>query len=135
MTSPTPIPPALSPDSWKAFADGYGIPDGFDFNAAHTEDGMMLSLVVEEPAYLCGQERHALAALCLVGQPFGFTQEDVNALRHYAAWEKTAANWCPEGYVFGTMDEINRLDRLAKADELLSLAARIASLLPPPETP
>ena len=70
---------------------------------------------------------HALAALCLYQQPFGFSQEDVKALRavldtnptddsaddgevveHWATWELRAA-----------------LDRCE------SLLSRIASLLPP----
>lgn len=50
-------------------------------------------------------DRHALAALCLHGQPFGFTQEDVDA-------------------VLVAADE-------ADMDELQSVADRIEALLPP----
>lgn len=55
-----------------------------------------------------GKERHALAAFALYGQPFGFTREDVEALR-------------AEAYA--------RHDDDGK--RLASLADRIAALLPP----
>ncbi len=56
-------------------------------------------------------DRHALAALCLVGQPFGFTHEDINLLHRLVLVAAT----------------LSRDDFLA-AD---GLAGRIKALLPP----
>ncbi len=58
------------------------------------------------------QNRHAMAAICLHGQPFGFTREDVIALR-------------------AMQDRINfeALDR--GIPSVKDLADRIESLLPP----
>lgn len=53
------------------------------------------------------EDRHALAALCLYEQPFGFTQEDVKGLR----WAATGS------LLFG--------------GALAELAERIEALLPP----
>ena len=59
---------------------------------------------------------HALAALCLYSQPFGFTQADIQLLVR-------AGPEAPGYYeTEWTADEIAQLD---------SLIARIASLLPP----
>lgn len=62
--------------------------------------------------HIAGRDMHALAALALYQQPFGFTREDVAAALHGAHWA---------GYG-GDPDHIERLR---------SLAARIAALLPP----
>lgn len=58
-----------------------------------------------------GKERHALAALALHGQPYGFTRDDVRSLR--AAAE-----------MLGGVSERS----------LLSVASRVAALLPPQDT-
>jgi hypothetical protein len=57
--------------------------------------------------------RHQLAAIALYGQPFGFTWEDVDLLRDYGSYFDDGAE--------------------RNIDELHSLAARIAALLPPRE--
>lgn len=57
------------------------------------------------------QSRHALAALALHGQPFGFSREDVRNLGLLA-------------------DDLRDFDRYAY-DHLKSLIARIRALLPP----
>lgn len=62
-------------------------------------------------------ERHAVAALCLYGQPFGFTREDVQALEELRQGFMTAS------YGRGNGSPIERA--------LASLADRIAALLPP----
>lgn len=60
--------------------------------------------------------RHALAALALQDQPFGFTREDVRVLRAIA--------------------EVIAPDYPADPDaDLSSIADRIAALLPPEEPP
>ncbi len=64
--------------------------------------------------------RHALAALALDGQPFGFTHDDVDQL-HRAADALSAAA--------GSTHE--RTVPRPSAEVLLGLARRIAGLLPP----
>ena len=62
--------------------------------------------------------RHGLAALCLDGQPFGFTREDFADIRNAAKrYQNTVAN------VYWDDD----------AMRLLRLADRIEALLPPSE--
>ena len=56
----------------------------------------------------------AVAALCLYGQPFGFTQEDVDAITR-----------CLESDVWITVYQYE------DAEPLESIRARIAALLPP----
>lgn len=63
--------------------------------------------------YLEHEFRHAIAALCLYGQPFGFTREDVELLRELANDEESPL-W-PGRY----------------GDEFNNLADRIEALLPP----
>ena len=76
--------------------------------------------------------RHALAALCLYGQPFGFTQEDVDALLSNLHDDDCGALWA----LYDHECTCHRSPTIAR---LQSLAARIAALLPPsdsrPETP
>lgn len=60
-------------------------------------------------------DRHALAALALHGQPFGFTQEDVDLLTRSAEY----------------YDWLVKQKYLDDAEKFRSLAARIAALLPP----
>lgn len=57
---------------------------------------------------------HALAALCLHNQPFGFTREDVEMLRKIAEWTP--------GYSWSDVDSKYSVQ---------SLANRIEALLPP----
>lgn len=57
--------------------------------------------------------RHATAALCLYGQPFGFTQEDVDFLRQQASGAEASDS------------------RGADVGAFTDLADRIAALLPP----
>jgi hypothetical protein len=61
----------------------------------------------ESLAGVGGESAHAMAALCLYGQPFGFTRSDVEAIRR-PHWP---ANW----------------------DRIDDLADRIEALLPPEE--
>lgn len=56
--------------------------------------------------------RHALAALCLHGQPFGFSREDVRLVEFIAEFD-------PQDH--------------PDVPKLRSLAARISALLPPEE--
>lgn len=118
------IKPALTPEEW---ANGYELPDPYS-HVRVLEDERIggLMVTVETPADISfeGAERHAVAALCLNGQPFGFTWADVDLLRQAAgmAAEEAGAFFLPE------MQE--RVDARMPFD---NLADRIASLLPPRE--
>lgn len=89
------IKPALTAEEWARAADGWFYHD--------------------EGVGLCGRggrfaSEHGVAALMLHGQPFGFTRQDVEALRYYA----TQLGHEPLGQLF-------------------TLANRIEALLPPLE--
>lgn len=94
--------PALSAEEW-AKANGRGILD-----MAMDSGDVAWEIVNDFPHSCAGNSRHALAALCLHGQPFGFTREDVRAL------------WCIATNEDGPIDTW-----------LESLIARIEALLPP----
>jgi hypothetical protein len=123
VTEPT-ITPALTAAEWDGFV-GPGVRRG---NRVIT-----VSRVVKENGYGHGQvlvieatgkdnlhvalpfldaDCHALAALALHGQPFGFTREDVALLRDEAESEWNG-------------------DEMPTGRRLLALAARIEALLPP----
>lgn len=68
--------------------------------------------------------RHGLAALCLHGQPFGFTREDVQDVQ--AAIREVRMNIGAKLYNPEDVPTIRALE-----DRLLALADRIAALLPP----
>lgn len=82
MTEQPEIPPALTPDEWR---DGY---DSKELSIRQKSAGLDGSkrLAVYVRAWPLGgsmgdpRDLYALAALCLYGQPFGFTQEEANAL-------------------------------------------------------
>lgn len=82
--------PALTPEQWA------------DFRARGNDDSYEWPL----------DNDHATAALCLYGQPFGFTREDLTCLR----------------YVMASLDHHG-----IPQPCLESLADRIAALLPPEE--
>lgn len=102
------IKPALSAEEWKW--SGFRPkrwPDEFEPYIAHTGDEVV---VVPRPAAVGPEQRHVLAALCLHGQPFGFTREDVEIVTSGALMFRDGTD--------------SRID-------LLALADRIESLLPP----
>lgn len=99
------INPAMTADEWRAMEYA---PSGADLIASIDDVGAVDLLQREQSVYLTGKERHVVAALCLHGQPFGFTREDVTFLRMV---ENAAAP------MYGNF--------------LRDLAARIAALLPP----
>lgn len=70
--------------------------------------------------------RHALVAIGLYGQPFGFTHEDAGLLN-------TMANY----YDMMTREVVRATSEPTEGQQLRSLACRIAALLPPSpeETP
>lgn len=83
------------------------------------------------------EQRHALAALALHGQPFGFSHEDVRMLRSEAGQCEAAARWSESGNgtdrPLSVIDAMNARNRRDAAERWISLASRIAALLPPEE--
>lgn len=72
------------------------------------------------------ENRHAIAALCLHGQPFGFTQQDVIDERLAYVNLVTLARQAQE-----MGDESMRLARIEQSRRHYERAAKIAALLPP----
>lgn len=117
------IKPALTPEEWaagEAQRGNYGVRlyrhDGFE--AVHIED--------PDEVAGCTTMRHAAAALCLYQQPFGFTQEDVEAIKLLSSYAPRVC-WQDGAKV---SDEDRALANAHQTAQ--SLADRIASLLPPP---
>lgn len=106
--------PALTPEEWgrKAlYAKGEGREhefwdDGWVEVQAYNGEHHMADL---------SPRRHGIAALCLHGQPFGFTREDVKLLREGIVHEQ--AEYLP-----------------VEATRISDLADRIEALLPPDAT-
>ena len=116
---------ALTPDEWTRGGFGDGIsayilpeePDNAHCVAAFT-DGELRASCEDCTTWRQGatftDRRHALAALALRDQPFGFTHADVTCLRSFLAQSDP-----------GTQAGI------AMNERLYSLADRIEALLPP----
>ena len=103
------IQPALAPEDWAKRK----VPDEYAVIREPLWDGEADSEVFAD-GHFTGQDRHALAALALHGQPFGFTRNDVEALR--AILPAPGETWH---------------DAYGRREELASLADRIEALLPP----
>lgn len=114
------IEPALTPEEWADEGGGGAVNRGdFMVYAPRGMDGLVVGPPGPGHGVLIPTDLHqATAALCLHGQPFGFTWEDVDALRGLielqAALRKT--NGVPGD---GGLSPFARL------------ADRIAALLPP----
>ncbi len=110
------ITPALTPEEWTTAYYGR---DVIIHQKTPGLDGSR-RLHVEVTGHPIGgsmgdqRDFHALAALCLVGQPFGFSADDLNVLDRA----------CPSDVSSAEMDAFDR--------GIASLRSRIASLLPPP---
>lgn len=72
------INPALTTDEWKRREFGF---ETWGRVHLHEDGALEVRDSVNQPALLRGEERHRIAALALYGQPFGFTQADVELLR------------------------------------------------------
>jgi len=122
------LPPALSPEQWNAGdyrqsareldtwakqkPERRGEDDDTEYVAKlglSYDDGVILMNRAHDRVLVPPPARAALAAFALVGQPFGFTQEDVAIVRQAA----------------------QRLGSEATGAALLHLADRLAALLPP----
>ena len=109
------IVPALTREEWATFLAGNPVLnlDGAGFQDCphiQTEHGGEVIVAVEDVYLgLSGIARHAGCATLLHGQPFGFTREDVEALRQ-------------DGWGYDEVHDQAKLD---------DLADRIEALLPP----
>ena len=127
MTNDTEIRPALTAEEWKfprviEYQRDWEIQMGLDqgdWPVPYRESGYAVWISAEprgstaHAAHNIQERRHALAALALHGQPFGFTRDDVEHVR----------------LVAGQCDAL-RLGP-SHASVLRDLADRIAALLPP----
>lgn len=147
MSDSEPITPALTPEEWGVAGKYAPEPPHIDrrsaWGAMLDADGVSIGSTFDNAkgrhAPLRDGERHALAALCLYGQRFGFTPEDVAELQDLAkSWEEEAAMsdeyakgtaWRSEDWgIWGKNAESCR----ARAAKARSIASRIAALLPAP---
>lgn len=106
------IKPALTAEEW---AELFG-PTVADHSRQKNRLDEMASWASDETSY----GRHGTAAICLYGQPFGFTHADVELLHRGSSAIVSLAS---EGY--GDQQEAN-----AASDRMDDLADRIAALLP-----
>lgn len=91
--------PALTAREWKSIQrDNRSV-----FVCGNVDDGM---------AELEGEERHQVAAKCLYGQTFGFTEDDLRLIRHVPFASYKGA---------GRVEEYQRLQ---------TIGDRIAALIP-----
>ena len=105
------VTPALSASEWEQIVISQGSATA-PINFGHPcQDG--IHWLHTDPEAL--QERHKLAALCLHGQTFGFSQEDVSLILKAA----TLKAWGTYPYP------------VPEAEAYKALAARISALLPP----
>ena len=109
----TKVVPALSAEEWANdwFKFGSGFGGKPQVRVERDRYGLYLEAEENVGALLDGAARHALAALALHGQPFGFTREDANLIR--GAVNMPIWPW-PH-----------------MRDQWLALADRIETLLPP----
>ena len=78
------VKPAMTGEEWAKKQI-----DGFSVSLVLDNDGeLKLWIAAREPGgFIVISRRDALAALCLHGEPFGFTREDVERLRYLARFE------------------------------------------------
>jgi hypothetical protein len=107
------IEAALTPAEWNAMEKLDGLGEG-----PRVRNGFRVVIDAGTAEWEAEDKRHAIAALALLGQPFGFTRFDVETLRGAAA----------------TIDDEWGLGWRSECADLRRLAARISALLPP-ETP
>lgn len=113
------VKPALTASEWagddRVILSTTSPKLGFWVDADISDEGIRLSVHGPKDFTLPSESRHALAALALYQQPYGFTREDVEQLRQLAI--RDSRTYClPEDH-FGWR-----------------IADRIAALLPPEPT-
>jgi hypothetical protein len=119
------IRPALTANAWKLAQEGVLIVRAKMVQTLRNGDE-----AVAETLEMNGRSNvHACAALALYRQPFGFTRDDVDALRIEARDLRVHAGNCREWHDVEATLEFERSYRIIE-----SLAERIKSLLPPEDS-
>jgi hypothetical protein len=121
--------PALSPEEWNAALNGKTRHTG-DCAMFANEHDVTLNFGRQSDEVIDSSQRHALAALCLYQQRFGFSHEDVKLL------DALARSYGDAAYAMEQEEDRAKLAKSIAAthrvvDGLESLASRIRSLLPP----
>lgn len=119
------ITPALTAEEWNASdwlaerAAKYDVDSARRFGTESVRIGSTMGDVMD----IAGPAAHAVAALCLYEQSFGFTQEEAEVLRHLdAKLDLTDED------TTGILDVVLSREQSAA---LRSIAAKVAALLPP----
>ena len=113
----TKVQPALAPAEWNI---GQRVTLEQKVRVEHDGNGSEFLTIQDKPHHasyaFSGNDRHALAALALHGQPFGFTWADVDTLAKEVGYMEAATEYQVDPEI---------------TDRLRSLIDRIAALLPP----
>ena len=123
------LKPALTGDEWRLRA--FRRDPGATYHADHvalSADGETLRIACEtdgELVLVAGADRHALAALALLDQPFGFTAQDVEDEREVADYCDAMARQLAEAGDEPTAATFRHL-----AERHRGRATKIAALLP-----
>jgi hypothetical protein len=129
-SSSTNIAPALTPEEWRSKTVRRAGLGTYEADViALAEDGRTLRLASEADGELVlvpEGERHAVAALALHGQPFGFSAQDVEDEVDVAGYCEAMARQSAEA---GAEAQAATFRMLAQRHRLR--AAKIAALLPP----
>lgn len=115
------IKPALTAEEWVA---GRFLRHDGSCPSLHNGD-----VVVDGCKVDGADERHALATLCLHGQPFGFTWDDVD--RHREAANRDREIFHVAGLSDDPDDDYVESEAAQRIEWHESMADRIAALLPP----
>lgn len=129
MTSGEKIQPAMTREEWRKRSASLVEPDSPNRGADEWATATPSSVMIECPGCGCQMlphRPHAVAALALHEQPFGFTQNDLSTIRLLirAAADPSAywSTWEDDDWEGATLE-----------GRALRLADRIAALLPPRE--
>ena len=132
------IKPALTAEAWRRKE----VPHGKARVAVSPNGYIEVDLGTDAWACVEEDQYHALAALALYGQSFGFTREDVATMREAARYIRAAANGESDHYreMFRAGAHGDAYMEIAygpsgfdTADAIEALVAKIAALLPPDE--
>lgn len=118
------VRPALTPEEWAHRPEPMYERNGV-WAYAPAGHGFVVGFEGEVGIGVGAEDPHAIAALALHGQPFGFTWEDVSRNREAATRHRRLAKGCKLPH--------ERDRHMEKAEGYDSTAARIAALLPPRE--
>jgi hypothetical protein len=123
------LKPALTADEWQT--KSFRREAGATYHADHISlspngDALRIASEVDgELVLVAGADRHALAALALYEQPFGFSTQDVEDEREVAEYCEAMAR-----QIADTGDDATSLTFRSLAERHRARASKIAALLP-----